>query len=73
MLRRSFDELVGSLPSDVHVDALKSVIVFSVGTTFAFVVVQTGRLLVGVFLDRCLDSPRVVKVDEISSRRKRTS
>jgi Domain of unknown function (DUF5655) len=68
MLRKSFDRLVGSLSSDFQVDVLKSVIVFSAGTTFALVVVQTRRLLVGVFLGRCLDSPRVVKVDVISSR-----
>ena len=68
-LRMCFDKLIGSLPSDVQVEALKTVIILSARTTFAFITVQTRRLKVGVFLDRRLDSPRVVKVDVISSRK----
>ena len=58
----SFDKLIGSLPSDVQVEALRTVIVLTARRTFSFITVQTKRLLVGVFLDRCLDSSRVVKV-----------
>jgi hypothetical protein len=68
-LRLSFDTLIGSLPVDIHVEALKTVIILSARTTFAFITVQTRRLIVGVFLDRRLDSPRVVKVDAVSSRK----
>jgi Domain of unknown function (DUF5655) len=68
-LRVSFDKLIGSLPSDVQVEALRTVIILSARTTFAFITVQAKRLMVGVFLDRALDSPRVVKVDVISSRK----
>jgi hypothetical protein len=66
-LRESFDELVASLPPDVQVEALRSVIVLSARRTFSYVVVQAKRLLVGVFLERPLDSPRVVKVDHVSA------
>ena len=44
-------------------------IVLSAPTTFCYVTVQSKRLLVGVFLDRRLDSPRVLKVDVISPRK----
>ena len=67
MLLVSFDTLIGSLPVDVHVEALKTVIILSARTTFAFITVQTKRLMVGVFLDRRLASPRVVKVDVVST------
>ena len=67
-LREAFNKLIGSLPSDVRVEALRSVIVVSAHTTFSYVVVQSRRLLVGVSLDRRLDSSRVVKVDVISPR-----
>lgn len=68
-LRESFDKLIGSLPSDVQVEALTSVIVLSARRTFAYVVVQAQRLMVGVFLDHALDSPRVVKIDRVSPRK----
>jgi hypothetical protein len=68
-LRVSFDKLIGSLPSDVQVEALRTVIVLTARRTFSFITVQTKRLLVGVFLDRCLDSSRVVKVNPVSSRK----
>jgi hypothetical protein len=68
-LRASFDELVRSLPSDVQVEALRSVIVLSARRTFAYAVVQARRLLVGVFLEHPIDSPRVVKIDHISARK----
>ena len=71
MLRESFDTLVRSLPVDVHIEALRSVIIVSARTTFAFITVQAKRLMVGVFLDRRLDSPRVVKVDVNSSQKVR--
>ncbi len=67
-LRESFDKLVGSLPSDVQVEALRSVIVLSARRTFSYVTVQANRLLVGVFLESALDSLRVVKVDHVSAR-----
>jgi hypothetical protein len=66
-LRAFFDRLVASVPSGVRVEPLRSVIVLSGHTTFSFVTVQSRRLLVGIFLDRELDSPRVVKVDVVSS------
>ena len=66
-LRASFDGLVGSLPADVRVEPLKSVIVLAAHRTFAFVTVQAQRLLVGVFLDRPIDSSRVVNVDRVSA------
>jgi hypothetical protein len=66
-LRSSFDRLVGSMPPDVRVEPLKSVIVFAAHRTFAFVTVQAKQLLVGVFLDRALDSSRVVKIDQVSA------
>ena len=66
-VQASFDRLVGSLPSGVRVEPLRSVIVLSARTTFSFITVQSRRLLVGIFLDRQLDSPRVVKVDVVSS------
>jgi hypothetical protein len=66
-LRAAFEELVGSLPPDVRVEPLKSVIVLAAHRTFAFVTVQARRLLVGVFLDRPLNSPRVVKVDHVTA------
>jgi hypothetical protein len=68
-LRVAFDQLIRSLPSDVQVEALRTVIILSASTTFAFITVQSKRLLVGVFLDRRLDSPRLVKVDVASSRK----
>jgi hypothetical protein len=68
-LRESFDELVGSLPTDVQIEPLRSVIMLSAGRTFAYVTVQANRLLVGVFLEQLLDSPRVIKVDRVSPRK----
>jgi predicted transport protein len=68
-LRESFDKLIGSLPSDVQVEALTSVIAISARRTFAYIVVQDKRLRVGVFLEHALDSPRVVKIDHISLRK----
>jgi hypothetical protein len=68
-LRASFDRLVGSLPSDVQIEPLRSVIVLCAHTTFAFITVQSKRLLVGIFLDRQLDSPRIVKVEVVASRK----
>lgn len=68
-VRASFDRLIGSLPSDVQVEPLRSVIVLSAHTTFSFITVQSRRLLVGIFLDRQLDSPRIVKVDVVTSRK----
>ena len=68
-MRASFDRLIGSLPSGVQVEALRSVIVLSAHTTFSFITVQSRRLLVGIFLDRQLDSPRIVKVDVVTSRK----
>ena len=68
-LRASFDELIASLPAEVQVEALRTVIVLSARTNFSFITVQARRLLVGVFLERPLDSPRVVKIDHISDRR----
>jgi hypothetical protein len=46
---------------------LKTVIVLAARTTFCYVVVQRDRLSIGVFLDRALASPRVTKVDHVSS------
>jgi hypothetical protein len=66
-LRVSFDKLIGSLPSDVQVEALRTVIVLSARRTFSFITVQAKRLLVGVFLEQRLDSSRVVKVDQVSA------
>jgi hypothetical protein len=66
-LRTAFDTLVAALPADVHIDALKSAIVLAARTTFCYVVVQRDRLLIGVFLDRALVSPRVTKVDHVST------
>jgi hypothetical protein len=68
-LRPTFDKLVDSLPTDVHVDSLASVIVVSAQRTFAYVVVQAKRLVVGVFLDHPLDSARVIKIDRVSARK----
>ena len=68
-LRQSFDKLVGSLPSDVQVEALTSVIVLSARRTFAYIVVQAKRLMVGVFLEHALDSPRVVKIEPVAARK----
>jgi hypothetical protein len=68
-LRMAFDQLIGSLPTDVQVEALRTVIILSSGTTFAFITVQSKRLLVGLFLDRHHDSPRPMKVDVISARK----
>jgi hypothetical protein len=65
-LRTTFDTLVAALPADVHIDALKSAIILAARTTFCYVVVQRDRLLIGMFLDRALDSPRVTKVDQVS-------
>ena len=66
VLRTAFDTLVAVLPADVRIDALKTAIVLAAHATFCYVVVQHDRLLVGVFLDRALDSPRVTKVDRVS-------
>jgi hypothetical protein len=66
-LRTAFDRLVAALPADVHVDGLKTAIVLAARTTFCYVVVQRDRLSIGVFLDRALGSPRVTKVDHVSS------
>src|SRR5262245_47356209 len=68
-LRESFVRLIDSLPSDVQVEALRSVIVLSATTTFSYITVQASRLLVGVFLERALDSPRVIKIDRVSPRK----
>jgi hypothetical protein len=68
-LRESFERIVGSLPSDVQVEPLSSVIVLSARRTFAYITVQAKRLLVGLFLESALDSPRVVKIDHASARR----
>jgi hypothetical protein len=68
-LRTPFDTLVAALPADVRIDALKTAIVLAAHATFCYVVVQHDRLLVGVFLDRALDSPRVTKVDRVSPAR----
>jgi Domain of unknown function (DUF5655) len=68
-LRESFDKLLRSLPSDVQVEALRSVIVLSARRTFAYATVQAKRLLVGVFLEHPIDSPRVLKVDRVSERK----
>jgi Domain of unknown function (DUF5655) len=68
-LRVSFDKLIGSLPSDVQVEALRTVIVLSARRTFSFITVQSKRLLVGVFLEQPLDSSRVVKVNHVSARK----
>jgi hypothetical protein len=65
-LREAFDKLIESLPADVEVDLLRSVIILSAGTTFSFITVQAKRLLVGLFLQRPLDSGRVVKVNQVS-------
>ncbi len=66
-LRAAFDELIASLPEDVEIRALRTVIILSAMTTFSFVTVQSKRLLVSVFLDRRIDAARVVKVDEVST------
>jgi hypothetical protein len=68
-LRVSFDKLRGSLPSDVQVEALRTVIVLSACRTFSFITVQAKRLLVGVFLEQPLDSSRVVKINHVSARK----
>ena len=69
LLRVSFDKLIGALPSPVQVEALRSVIVLSARRTFSYVTVQANRLLVGMFLESALDSPRVVKIDHVSARK----
>jgi hypothetical protein len=66
-LRAAFDAVVAALPADVHIDALKTVIVLAARTTFCYVVVQRDRLSIGVFLDRALSSPRVTNADHVSS------
>ena len=66
-LRAAFDTLVAALPADVDIDGLKTVIVLAARTTFCYVVVQRDRLSIGVFLDRALVSPRITKVDHVSS------
>jgi hypothetical protein len=68
-LRESFDKLMGSLPSDVQAEALRTVIVLSARRTFAYITVQSKRLLVGVFLEHALESPRVVNIDHVSARK----
>jgi Domain of unknown function (DUF5655) len=65
-LRTAFDTLVAALPADVRIDALRTAIVLAARATFCYVVVQHDRLLIGVFLDRALASPRVTKVDHVS-------
>jgi hypothetical protein len=65
----TFDKLVASVPSDVHVEALRTVIVLSARRTFSFITVQAKRLLVGVFLEQPLDSSRVVKFHHASKHR----
>jgi hypothetical protein len=65
-LRTTFDTLVAALPADVRIDALKTGIVLAARATFCYVVVQHDRLLIGVFLDRALASPRVTRVDHVS-------
>ena len=65
-LRTAFDALVAALPAGVRFDSLKTAIVLAARATFCYVVVQHDRLLVGVFLDHALDSPRVTKVDRVS-------
>jgi Domain of unknown function (DUF5655) len=65
----SFDKLIGSLPSDVQIEALRTVIVLSARRTFSFVTVQAQGLPVGVFLEQPLDSSRVVKIDHVSARK----
>jgi hypothetical protein len=66
-LRAAFDALVAALPADVYIDGLKTVIVLAAHTTFCYVVVRQDRLSIGVFLDRALVSPRVTKLDHVSS------
>jgi Domain of unknown function (DUF5655) len=66
-LRAAFDTLVAALPADVHIDGLKTVIVLAANATFCYVVVQRDRLSIGVLLDRPLVSPRVTKVDRVTS------
>jgi Domain of unknown function (DUF5655) len=66
-LRAAFDALVAALPADVDIDGLKTVIVLAARTTFCYVLVQRDRLSIGVFLDRALVSPRVTKIDHVSS------
>jgi hypothetical protein len=68
-LRESFDKLMASLPSDVQVEPLRTVIVLSARRTFSYITVQATRLLVGVILEHVLDSPRVVKIDHVSPRK----
>jgi hypothetical protein len=68
-VRASFDRLVEALPSGVSVEPLRSVIVLSAHATFSFITVQSKRLLVGIFLDRRLESPRIVKVDVVTPRK----
>jgi Domain of unknown function (DUF5655) len=65
-LRAAFDRLIASLPGDVEIQPLRTVIILSAPTTFSFVTVQSKRLLVGIFIDRPIDAPRVVKFDEVS-------
>jgi hypothetical protein len=66
-LRAAFDAIVAALPADVHIDGLKTVIVLAARATFCYVAVQRDRLSIGLFLDRPLVSPRVRKVDNVSS------
>jgi len=68
-LRETYDRLVACLPAGVAVESLKSVVILSAAATFSFVTVQSRRLLVGIFLDRQLDSPRVIKIDVMSARK----
>ncbi len=68
-LRAAFDAVVRSLPADVRVDSLTTAIILAARTTFAYVVVRRDRLLVGLFLERGLESPRVVRVEAISARK----
>ena len=69
LLRKSFDKLVGWLPSDVQIQALQTVVVLGAPSTFSFITVQAKRLLVGIFLDCEPQSSRFVRVDVISQRK----
>jgi hypothetical protein len=68
-LRESFDKIVGSLPSDVQVEPLSSVIVLSAQRTFAYITVQGSDSCLASFRESALDSARVVKIDHASARK----
>jgi Domain of unknown function (DUF5655) len=65
-LRESFDKIIESLPSEVRVEVLRTVIVLSAQRTFSYITIQSKRLLVGMLLEQPLDSPRVVKINHFS-------